>query len=68
VRIDYYLRRGLRRVSVAFPSEVLVEWDRRVTEDPFRSRSAMITRAVVHFMFCPEADWTTPVESPALTR
>lgn len=65
--MDYYLGRGLRRVSVAFPAEVLVEWDRRVTENPFRSRSAMITRAVLHFMTCPEADWTTPVEAPGRT-
>ncbi|MGH9896269.1 MAG: ribbon-helix-helix domain-containing protein, partial [bacterium] len=57
MRVDYYLKRGLRRVSLAFPADVLVEFDRRVAEKPFTSRSAMVTRAVVHFMTCQDADW-----------
>jgi len=46
---------GLERAAV--PIEVLVEFDLRVIEIPFRSRNSMINEAVRHFLVCPNADW-----------
>lgn len=52
-----YLRRGLRQIGPALPVELIVDFDERVAEKPFRSRTSMITEALRHFLQCPQADW-----------
>lgn len=54
---DYYLARGLRQTGTALPVTLVVEFDRKVAETPFRSRNSMIAEAMSHFLVCPEADW-----------
>lgn len=61
----YYLNRGLRRVAVARPAEVVVAFDLRVDEVPHRSRNAMLVEAVLHFMACDEADWDAGDQLPS---
>ncbi|GEM_PF-6760803 len=53
----YFLKRGLRRVSLALPVKLLVAFDLRVNTIPFRSRNSMIEEALQHFLDCPDADW-----------
>lgn len=45
---DYYLNRGLRQIGTALPVELVVEFDRRVAEIPFRSKNSMIAEALRH--------------------
>ena len=52
-----YLKRGLRQIGPTLPVDLVVEFDRRVNEIPFRSRTSMITEALRHFLECPAADW-----------
>jgi metal-responsive CopG/Arc/MetJ family transcriptional regulator len=52
-----YLKRGLRQIGPALPVDLIVEFDRRVCERPFRSRTSMIAEALRHFLDCPDADW-----------
>ncbi len=53
----YFLERGLRRVTVAVPVEVLVAFDLRVNLVSFRSRNSMVNEAMKHFLACHDADW-----------
>ena len=62
----YYLGRGLRRVALALPVEVLIEFDLQVNEVRFRSRNAMITEAIQHFLACPNADWELGDHPPSV--
>ena len=54
---DYYLSRGLRQIGPVLPVDLVVDFDRRVAEKPFRSRNSMIEEALRHFVDCPMADW-----------
>jgi metal-responsive CopG/Arc/MetJ family transcriptional regulator len=54
---EYYLNRGLRQVAPVLPVNLVVEFDRRVAEKPFRSRTSMIEEALRHFLICPDANW-----------
>lgn len=54
---DYYLARGLRQIGTALPVKLVVEFDRKVAEIPFRSRNSMIAEALSRFLECPAADW-----------
>ena len=58
----YYLRRGLRSTNVAIPVDLIVAFDDRVRQRPFRSRSMMVARAMRHFLVCFDADWSGPDE------
>ena len=53
----YYLSRGLRRVALALPAEILVAFDLRVKHVGFRSRNSMMTESFRHFLVCPDANW-----------
>jgi metal-responsive CopG/Arc/MetJ family transcriptional regulator len=64
----YYLERGLRRVALALPVDLLVEFDQRVLEIPYRSRNSMLTEAVQHFLTCPAADWKSGDHPPGPGR
>ncbi|MEX2624723.1 MAG: ribbon-helix-helix domain-containing protein [Acidimicrobiia bacterium] len=60
----YWLSRGFRIISMALPVDLVVEFDRRVHEEPFRSRWSLATRALRHYLDCPDADWEPP-KNPA---
>jgi metal-responsive CopG/Arc/MetJ family transcriptional regulator len=60
---EYYLRQGRRIVSIIFPTELVAEFDRRVHEGGFRTRSSIATRALRHYMDCPDADWAEDADS-----
>jgi metal-responsive CopG/Arc/MetJ family transcriptional regulator len=62
---EYYLRQGRRIVSVIFPAELVVEFDRRIHEAGFLTRSSVATRAFRHYLTCPDADWEA--EDPTLS-
>jgi metal-responsive CopG/Arc/MetJ family transcriptional regulator len=61
-----YLRRGLRQIGPALPVDLVVEFDRRVNERPFRSRTSMIAEALRHFLECPNADWEAGDHRPPI--
>lgn len=52
-----YLKRGLRQIGPALPVDLIVEFDQRVAEKPFRSRTSVIAEALCHFLNCPQANW-----------
>jgi metal-responsive CopG/Arc/MetJ family transcriptional regulator len=52
-----YLKRGLRQIGHVLPVKLIVEFDRRVNEKPFRSRTSMVEEAIRHFLVCPNANW-----------
>ena len=52
-----YLKRGLRQVGPVLPVRLIVEFDRKVAEKPFRSRTSMIEEALHRFLDCPLANW-----------
>lgn len=52
-----YLKRGLRQIGPVLPVRLIVEFDLKVAEKPFRSRTSMIEEAFRHFLDCPLANW-----------
>jgi hypothetical protein len=41
---DYYLGRGLRQIGASLPVDLVVEFDLRIGDGPFRSRSSMMLK------------------------
>ncbi|HJQ95159.1 MAG TPA: hypothetical protein VJ935_05555 [Acidimicrobiia bacterium] len=51
-----YLRRGLRQIGPALHVDLVVEFDRRVNQHQFRSRTSMVIEACV-FCSIAHANW-----------